>query len=758
MTTETLDFGPVAVADPIETIPLRTYAERAYLDYSMYVINDRALPHVADGLKPVQRRIVYAMGELGLNSGAKFAKSARTVGDVLGKFHPHGDSACYEAMVLMAQPFSFRYPLVEGQGNWGAPDDPKSFAAMRYTEARLSRHAELLLSETRQGTVDFAPNFDASLEEPQLLPARVPMLLLNGGTGIAVGMATDIPPHNMREVLSACALLLERPSAGLAELLGCIQGPDFPSRAPIVTPPEEIRELYETGRGSVKARALYGRENGNIVITALPHLASPAKVLEQIAQQMQAKKLPMLVDLRDESDHQNPIRLVLTPRSNRVDCDRLMSHLFATTDLERSYRVNLNCIGLNQRPQVKGLVAILKEWLRYRQDVVARRLQFRLRKIEQRLHILAGLLIAYRHLDEVIRIIREAEQPKQELMRSFGLTDIQADAILDIRLRQLAKLEEAKLIAEQTELAEEKQEIERILDSRARLRTLVKRELQADAEAYGDDRRSPLETAPEAAAYREEEFVSNDPITVILSQKGWVRGAKGQDLDPTELGYRTGDGYLAAARGRASDLLIFLDSTGRCYNLAASSLPSARSQGEPLTGRLKPPEGAQFVGLALGRADAKVLLASDAGYGFVGVLREMAAKNKAGKACLSVPQGACALPPALAAPGEVQWVAAATSQGRLLVFPLAELPELARGKGVKCINVPAAAFKARQERMLAAAVLGERDALKVFAGQRCLRLKFRQLEDYRGERARRGAKLPRGFQRVERLEVDRNEP
>ena len=756
MTTETLDFSPAATVDPIETMPLRAYTERAYLDYSMYVINDRALPHIADGLKPVQRRIVYAMGELGLNSGAKFAKSARTVGDVLGKFHPHGDSACYEAMVLMAQPFSFRYPLVQGQGNWGAPDDPKSFAAMRYTEARLSRYADLLLSETRQGTVDFAPNFDASLEEPQLLPARVPMLLLNGSTGIAVGMATDIPPHNMREVLNACILLLERPSAGLDEVMGCIQGPDFPSQAPIVTPPEEIRALYETGRGSVKARARYDRENGSIVVTALPHLASPAKVLEQIAQQMQARKLPMLADLRDESDHQNPTRLVLTPRSNRVDCDRLMSHLFATTDLERSYRVNLNFIGMNQRPQVKGLVAILKEWLSCRQEVVTRRLQFRLGKIEERLHLLDGLLIAYINLDEVIRIIREAEHPKLELMRRFELTDVQATAILDIRLRQLAKLEEAKLLAEQAELTGEKQEIERILASRARLRTLVKQELQADAEDYGDARRSPLESAPEAMAYREEDFISNEPITAILSEKGWVRGAKGHELDPSELNYRTGDSYLGSARGRTSDLLIFLDSTGRCYNLPASGLPSARGQGEPLTGRLKTPEGARFVGLALAGADAKVLLASDAGYGFIGVLGEMATKSKAGKACLSVPQGACALPPALAGPGECPWVAAATNLGRLLVFPLEELPELSRGKGVKLINVPAAAFKSGAERMLGAVALGERDELKVFAGQRYLRLKFRLLEGYRGERARRGGKLPRGFQRVERLEVERH--
>ena len=739
----------------IETIPLRTYTERAYLDYSMYVINDRALPHIADGLKPVQRRIVYAMGELGLNNNAKFAKSARTVGDVLGKFHPHGDSACYEAMVLMAQPFSFRYPLVEGQGNWGAPDDPKSFAAMRYTEARLSKYAALLLAETRQGTVDFAANFDGSLDEPVLLPARVPMLLLNGGTGIAVGMATDIPPHNMNEVISACIHLLDRPTASLSDLMMHVKGPDFPSDALIVTPAEEIRTVYETGRGSIKARAVYARENGTIVITALPHLVSPAKVLEQIAQQMQAKKLPMLSDLRDESDHRNPTRLVLVPRSNRVDCDRLMSHLFASTDLERSYRVNLNVIGLDQRPRVKNLVGILKEWLDCRQQVVTRRIRHRLDKINERLHVLEGLLVAYLNLDEVIRIVREADNPRDELMRRFRLSEIQAGAILDLRLRQLARLEELKLTEEKSGLEAEKDECERILNSRARLKTLIKKELLADAETYGDARRSPLAAVEEAAAYSEEELVSNDPVTVVLSEKGWVRAAKGHELDPAELNYKSGDRYHHAVRGRTNDLLIFLDSTGRAYNIPAASLPSARGQGEPLTGRLKPPEGARFVGASMGDPGVRALLSSSAGYGFVAKLGDLSTKNKAGKACLSVPSGAVAQPPVPVGPEQDQRVAAVSSQGRLLVFPLAELPELARGKGVKLINIPPADFKTGQDHLVGVAVLAARDALKVYAGQRYLRLKFKDLANYRGERARRGLKLPRGFQRVEKVEVER---
>lgn len=737
-----------------ETLPLRTYTEKAYLDYSMYVINDRALPHLADGLKPVQRRIIYAMGELNLGPDAKYMKSARTVGDVLGKFHPHGDSACYESMVLMAQSFSFRYPLVDGQGNWGAPDDPKSFAAMRYTEARLSRYAQLLLSEIRQGTVDYVPNFDGTMNEPRLLPARVPFVLLNGSTGIAVGMATDIPPHNLNEIVSACVHLLDAPKATVADLLTHVRGPDFPSEAVIITPPAEIRQIYETGRGMIKARASWRRENGDVVITALPHQASPSRILEQIAQQMQAKKLPMVADLRDESDHENPTRLVLVPRSNRVDLERLMSHLFASTDLEKSYRVNLNLIGLDQRPQVKNLKDILGEWLEYRQRTVTRRLEFRLEKINDRLHILDGLLIAYLNLDEVIRIIREEDEPKRALMQAFELSDAQATAILDLRLRQLAKLEEMKLATEKETLGAERADIEKILGSKARLKTLIKKELLADAEEFGDARRSPLEElAEEAAAFSEEEIISNEPITVVLSEKGWVRSAKGHDVDPADLSYRGGDRCGHAARGRTNDTLVFLDSTGRSYSVAPHTLPSARGQGEPLTGRLKPPPGARFVGVALGPPASKVLLAGNAGYGFVCSLGDLVSKNKSGKSVLSVGRDGTALRPVPVPAGDDLRVAAATTQGRLLVFPLSELPELARGRGNKLINIPAAAFRAGEEALVAVQVLSPGDELVVLAGQRHLRLKTADIDSYAGERARRGRRLPRGFQKVDGLVI-----
>jgi topoisomerase-4 subunit A len=738
----------------IEVLPLRAFTERAYLDYSMYVINDRALPHIADGLKPVQRRIVYAMSELGLNSTAKFTKSARTVGDVLGKFHPHGDSACYEAMVLMAQSFSFRYPLVDGQGNWGAPDDPKSFAAMRYTESRLSGYAELLLGEIRQGTVDFVPNFDGTLTEPKLLPARVPFVLLNGSTGIAVGMATDIPPHNMNEVISACVHLLEHPEATIADLMLHVKGPDFPTEAELITAPQDIRELYETGRGSIKARAVYRREGGDIVITALPHQASPARILEQIAQQMQARKLPMLQDLRDESDHENPTRLVLVPRSNRVDLERLMSHLFATTDLEKSYRVNMNLIGLDQRPRVMNLKAILSDWLEYRRRTVTRRLEHRLDRINERLHVLDGLLIAYLNLDEVIRIIREEDEPRRVLMARFGLTEIQANAILDLRLRQLARLEEFKIKGERDTLAAEQVDIERILGSKARLRTLIRNELLADAAKHGDPRRSPLVEAPEAAAYAEEELLSNDPITVVLSEKGWVRAAKGHDLKPEELSYRSGDQFGQAARGRSNDTLVLLDSTGRTYTVVPHTLPSARGQGEPLTGRLKPPPGARFVGLALGAPDRRLLLASSAGYGFVARLGELVSKNRSGKACLSVGQAGQALAPVPVTETEGALVVVVTDQGHMLVFPVADLPELARGKGNKMINIPSTALRDGSERMVAVACVGAADELLVAAGQRHLRLRVKDLEHYVGERGRRGRLLPRGFQKVDSLTIE----
>lgn len=738
-----------------ETLPLHTFTERAYLDYSMYVINDRALPHIGDGLKPVQRRIIYAMSELGLHHQAKYTKSARTVGDVLGKFHPHGDSACYEAMVLMAQPFSFRYPLVDGQGNWGAPDDPKSFAAMRYTEAKLSKYAQLLLSEVKQGTVDFVPNFDGTIQEPKNLPARVPFVLLNGGTGIAVGMATDVPPHNLNEVVSACVHLIDKPKADIKDVMTHIKGPDYPSDAVIITPPEEIQAMYEAGRGSIRARAVWEQEGPDIVITALPYQASPAKVLEQIAAQMQGKTLPMLADLRDESDHEHPTRLVLVPRSNRVDLERLMSHLFASTDLERSYRVNMNMIGLDQRPNVKSLVGLLTEWLEFRTNTVTRRLEFRLNKINERLHILDGYIIAFLNIDEVIRIVREEDKPKEALMAAFKLSEIQANAVLDLRLRQLARLEEFKLRTEQEGLEGEKGGIEKTLGSKARMKTLIKKELLADAEEFGDPRRSPIREVEAAQAFSDEDLMTNDPITVVLSNKGWVRSAKGHEMNPSDLNYRGGDTFGSAARGRTNDQLAFMDSTGRAYSVVPHTLPSARGQGEPLTGRLKPPEGARFIGLLMGSKESKALVASDAGYGFVVALEELQSKNKAGKACLSVPKEGTALPPLLlTAPVEELWLAVATNLGRMLVFPLAEVPELARGKGNKLLNVPSPLYKAGDEQVVATALLQESQELLVHAGQRHLRLKFKDLDNYVGERARRGRKLPRGFQKVDGLTVE----
>ncbi len=740
-----------------EQVSLKAYTEKAYLDYSMYVILDRALPNIADGLKPVQRRIIYAMSELALKASAKPKKSARTVGDVIGKFHPHGDSAAYEAMVLMAQPFSYRYPLVDGHGNWGSPDDPKSFAAMRYTEARLTPFAEVLLKELGQGTVDWVPNFDGTLEEPQVLPAQVPAVLLNGTTGIAVGMATDIPPHNLREVVSACIHLLDEPKATVAELCEHVKGPDFPTDAEVITPADELRKIYETGRGSLRMRALWQREGGDVVVTALPHQASGNKVLEQIAQQMQAKKLPMVADLRDESDHEHPTRLVIVPRSNRVDVDALMAHLFATTDLEKSYRVNLNMIGIDGRPQVKSLQMILKEWLEFRSATTRRRLEYRLDKVLKRLHLLDGLLIAFLNIDEVIHIIRTEDQPKAVLMERFALSEAQADYILDTRLRQLARLEEMKIRGEQEELAAERDKLEQTLGSPRRMKTLLRKELLAAAEEYGDERRSPLVARAEARAFSEEELVSAEPVTVVLSEKGWIRAAKGHEVDAEALNYKSGDKFKLAAPGRSNQPLVVLDSSGRAYTLATHSLPSARGQGEPLTGRINPPSGASFEGLLLGPEDQRYLLASDAGYGFVAKLGDLHSKNRSGKAVLSLPKGARVLPPvalpAENADGQPVQVVAVTNEGRLLVFPLAELPQMARGKGNKMIGVPGARVAAREEFVVAVRAMTESDSLRVYSGKRHLNLKFRELEHYLGERGRRGHKLPRGFQKVDALEI-----
>ena len=734
-----------------EQIPLREYAERAYLDYSMYVVLDRALPFLGDGLKPVQRRIIYAMSELGLNAGAKPKKSARTVGDVIGKYHPHGDSACYEAMVLMAQPFSYRYPLIEGQGNFGSSDDPKSFAAMRYTESKLTPIAEVLLGELGQGTVDWDPNFDGTLEEPTWMPARLPHLLLNGTTGIAVGMATDVPPHNLNEVVSACVRLLDDPDATTRDLCEHILGPDYPTTAEIITPRADLLSMYETGLGSVRARAVFERDGANIVITALPYQASPSKVIEQIATQMRAKKLPWLEDIRDESDHANPTRIVLVPRSNRVDAEQLMGHLFATTDLEKSFRVNLNIIGLDGRPQVKGLKALLGEWLHFRTDTVTRRLKHRLDKVERRLHLLEGLLIAFLNLDEVIRIIRSEDEPKPVLMQRFKLSDDQADYILETRLRQLARLEEMKIRGEEAELETERDRIIATLDSKAKLKKLVKDELIADAKKFGDARRSPLVARGAAQALSETELVASEPMTIVLSEKGWVRAAKGHDIDASTLSYRDGDGLLAAVKGRSTQQVAFLDSTGRSYSTVAHTLPSARGNGEPLTGRFSPVSGASFQAIASGENDTRFVLASSHGYGFTTRFENLTGRNKAGKAMLSLTPNAKVLQPALVTPGANDRVVAVTNVGHLLAFPVSELPELDKGKGNKIIDIPKA--KLGTERVVAVAVVAPGSTLVVKSGARTMSLSFKDLEPYVGARATRGGLLPRGWQKVEGLDV-----
>ncbi len=742
------------IDEGVETLPLKTFTEKAYLDYSMYVILDRALPHLGDGMKPVQRRIVYAMSELGLKASAKFKKSARTVGDVLGKFHPHGDSACYEAMVLMAQPFSYRYPLVDGQGNWGSADDPKSFAAMRYTEARLSKYAEVLLKELGQGTVEWVPNFDGTMDEPEVLPARLPNVLLNGSTGIAVGMATDILPHNLREVARACTYLLDNPEASVARLCQKVKGPDFPTAAEIITPTADLKKIYETGRGSVKARAIYEIEDGDIVITALPYQVSGAKVLEQIAAQMQQKKLPMVSDLRDESDHENPTRFVIVPRSNRIDIEQLMAHLFATTDLERSYRVNFNMIGIDGRPQVKDLRQILTEWLTWRTQVVRRRLEYRLQKVLDRLHILDGLIIAYLNIDEVIAIIRNEDEPKAVMMERFGLTDVQANAILDLKLRHLAKLEEFQIRAEQSELDEERKKLESILGSDELMRNLIKEEIEQAAEEFGDDRRSPLVEREESQAFSDKDLLTSDPVTVVLSKQGWIRAAKGHDIDPLSLNYKASDGYKLSIAGRMNQPTILLDSMGRSYTLETHNLPSARGQGEPVTGSISLQKGASIEALATGKESDQVLLSSDAGYGFVTSIGDMTSKTKNGKAVLTLPKGANIVAPASIADSENGLIAAVTSEGRLLVFPVSELPILGRGKGNKIINIPSARAQAREELMLAVAVLNEDQELLIHAGKQYLKMTKSDLEHYRGERGRRGNKLPRGYQRVSHLSVE----
>lgn len=739
--------------DGAERLALHTFTENAYLNYSMYVIMDRALPYIGDGLKPVQRRIVYAMSELGLNASAKFKKSARTVGDVLGKYHPHGDSACYEAMVLMAQPFSYRYPLVDGQGNWGAPDDPKSFAAMRYTESRLSKYAEVLLSELGQGTVDYQPNFDGTLQEPKMLPARLPNILLNGTTGIAVGMATDIPPHNLREVAQAAIALIDSPKTTLEQLLDIVQGPDYPTEAEIITPRDEIRKIYQSGRGSIRQRAVWKKEEGEVVITALPHQVSGARVLEQIASQMRNKKLPMVEDLRDESDHENPTRLVIVPRSNRVDLDQVMNHLFATTDLEKSYRVNLNMIGLDNRPAVKNLHEILTEWLVFRRETVKRRLNYRLDRVLRRLHILEGLLVAFLNIDEVIEIIRTEDEPKPVLMSRFGISETQAESILELKLRHLAKLEEMKIRGEQADLEKERDQLQATLASERKMNTLLKKELQADSASYGDERRSPLREREEAKALSETELVPSEPVTIVLSQMGWVRSAKGHDIDPAGLSYKAGDSYLAAARGKSNQPVAFIDSTGRSYTLDPTSLPSARGQGEPLTGKLTPPPGAVVEQVLMEADDQRLLMASDAGYGFICTFSDLVSRNRAGKALLTLPDNARVMTP-MAVHHEDDMLLAITQAGRMLMFPVGELPQMSKGKGNKIISIPSAEAAAGQDRLAWLMILPPGSAITLHVGKRKMLLRSEELQKFRADRGRRGTLLPRGLQKIDRVELD----
>src|SRR5215467_3755586 len=742
----------------IERQPLSTFTEKAYLDYSMYVILDRALPALGDGLKPVQRRIVYAMSELGLSAVSKHKKAALTVGDVLGKFHPHGDTACYEAMVLMAQPFAYRYPLIDGQGNWGSQDDPKSFAAMRYTEAKLTRYAEVLLSELSDGTVDWVPNYDGTLEEPVILPARLPNLLLNGTSGIAVGMATDIPPHNLREVASACIHLLEEPDATTRQLMKFVKGPDLPTGAEIISPRSELVEFYDKGVGTFKARATYEIEDGNVVITALPFQVSGGRVQEQVAEQIRAKKLPMVDDIRDESDHENPTRLVIIPRSNRVDMVEVMNHLFATTDLERNYRVNLNVIALDGRPKVMGLKGLLSEWLEFRIKTVTRRLQHRLERVSKRLHILDGLLIVYLNLDEVIRIIRREDEPKPVLMKRFKLSEEQTEAILETKLRHLAKLEEMKIREEQKSLAAEREELEALLKSKAKLKKLIAGEIRADAEKYGDERRTKIIEREAAQAIDETSLIPNEPVTVVLSTGGWARSAKGHDIDPAALSYKSGDAFQALARGRSLQPAVFIDSTGRTYTLPAHSLPSARGYGEPLSGRLDPPDGAKFAGVMIGEPEDLWLLASDAGYGFIARLKDLISDRRAGKTVLNVPENAHVLAPA-PVPSPDSLVAVVSSEGKLLAFPVREVPEMPRGKGNKLYDIPSKKAKARQELMTAVAVVPPDATLVLWSGEQQKTIEWRDLQDYLGERAQRGAVLKRGWPRkITRMEARTQTP
>jgi len=740
----------------VEQVDYSKYCEDSYLNYSMYVILDRALPSISDGLKPVQRRIIYAMSQLHLNHTAKYKKSARTVGDVLGKYHPHGDSACYEAMVLMAQPFSYRHPLVDGQGNWGAPDDPKSFAAMRYTESKLTKYANLLLDEINLGTVDFQNNFDGTLQEPTKLPAKIPNILLNGSTGIAVGMATDIPPHNLNEVVNACLSILDGDSRTNEDVIEYITAPDYPTECEIITPKREIVDIYKSGKGSIKCRAIYEVEGNDIVITSLPYQASGAKILEQIANQMNSKKIPTVVDLRDESDHENPTRLCITLKSNRVDAEPVISHLFASTDLEKSYRINFNMIGLDGKPSVKPIFTILNEWIEYRKSTVLRRLNFKLEKIQSRIHILQGLLIAFLNLDEIIRIIREEDDPKQSLIDTFNLSEVQADAILDTKLRHLAKLEQDKLNSEENELAKEAEKLLKIINSNARLKTLIKNELKDVSKEFGNDRRCIVRERTQAKAFSEKDFIVNEPVTVFLSKKGWIKHGKGHAIDSTNITFKNGDELSQIIEIRSNSQLAIIGSTGRAYTIPAHDLPNLKSNGEPLSGRLTPPQNERFLFLInLDLENTNILLSSTAGYGFITNVSNLISRNKAGKAVLTVKDSEKPLPPTISNDALPEFCGCITSQGRMLVFKSNEIPELNKGKGNKLINIPNSNFE-DGENLIHVCLFNMTDTIVLHSGKRTLKLKESHITTYIGNRARRGVKLPRGFSSPSKVTLEEN--
>ena len=734
----------------IETIKLKDYAEDSYLNYSMYVILDRALPNIGDGMKPVQRRILYAMSELGLNAGAKFKKSARTVGDVIGKFHPHGDSAAYEAMVLMAQSFSFRYPLVDGQGNWGTQDDPKSFAAMRYTESRLTAFANLLLDELKLGTVAWQPNFDGSLLEPTILPSKVPNILLNGTTGIAVGMATDIPSHNISEVIDACCHILENPKSTTKELMKHVKGPDFTNKSKIIASKEELFEIYDTGRGAFKMQANWTKEGNDIIVNALPHQASGSKILEQIADQMAKKKIPMIVDLRDEGDHKEPIRLVISLKSNRVDAEEVMSHLFATTDLQKNYRANINLIDRSGSPRVFSLKELVSEWLKFRLDTTLKKLKHRLDLVNDRIHILEGLLIVYIELDTVIKIIRQSENPKKDLIKAFKISEPQANAILEIKLRQLARLEQIKLETERKDLLDEKQDLDKIVSSKARLKTYVKRELKQIKDEFGDERYSEIIEYSESKAFSQEEILSAEPVTVVLSQAGWIRSAKGHDINPETLAFRGEDALKHFANGRNNQMANFFDSTGKVFSIAAHTLPSARGMGEPITGRISAESGVSFQGVIIGTDDQSFVISNTSGYGFISEIRNIVSTKKTGKNFIKIPHEAGLIPPILIKDHHTH-LASISSLGRMLVFEINELPNLAKGKGNKIMNIPKPKFLAGEESMSHICLVGKTSSLQIHSGKRHMNLKLKDCENYISSRAKRGLMLPQGYRKVDKV-------